>query len=132
MASKDSALMRPFPFLIVLVSCVALVSALGQEDPRHEHDDVDLPPGQVVTFDPVDSILWTHIFFMSLAFGVMFPTGMVCHSPYTLPIANTPRSSVSRNHDGTSLSKLLGVFLRVTPISYMLTVSCGMVSRPRT
>ena len=43
----------------------------------HEHHDEDLPPGQVVTFDPVDSILWTHIFFMTLAFGVLFPTGMV-------------------------------------------------------
>ena len=43
----------------------------------HEHHDEALPPGQVITFDPVDSILWTHIFFMALAFGVLFPTGMV-------------------------------------------------------
>jgi Domain of unknown function (DUF2427) len=107
--------MRPLPFLIVLASCVELVSALDHEDTRHEHDDVDLPPGQVVTFDPVDSILWTHIFFMSLAFGVIFPTGMVCHPTYNLDTVNTARSSVSRNHDGMSLSKLLGVFLRVPP-----------------
>ena len=43
----------------------------------HEHHDEELPPGQAITFDPVDGILWTHITFMSLAFGVLFPTGMV-------------------------------------------------------
>jgi hypothetical protein len=52
-----------------LVGYAAFVSA-------HEHHDEDLPPGQVITFDPVDSILWTHIFFMTLSFGVLFPTGM--------------------------------------------------------
>lgn len=28
------------------------------------------------TNDPIDGTLWTHILFMFLAFGIIFPTGM--------------------------------------------------------
>lgn len=61
--------LRPVSLLLVLVTCCSFVAS-------HEHDE-ELPDGQAITFDPVDSILWAHIFLMSLSFGVLFPTGMV-------------------------------------------------------
>jgi hypothetical protein len=42
---------------------------------RHEHHE--MPDGQLVTGDPIDGILWAHIIIMGLAFGVIFPIGMV-------------------------------------------------------
>ncbi|EEP79541.1 conserved hypothetical protein [Uncinocarpus reesii 1704] len=42
----------------------------------HEHHD-DLPEGQFVSVEPLDSILWIHILLMTVAFGFIFPTGMV-------------------------------------------------------
>lgn len=64
-------------FLIGPVYFCLLVSLFVKSIACHEHHDEELPPGQAITFDPVDSILWTHILFMSLSFGVLFPTGMV-------------------------------------------------------
>lgn len=60
-----------------LITVAALLSTLSTLVSAHEHHDEELPPGQAITFDPVDGILWTHICFMTLAFGVLFPTGMV-------------------------------------------------------
>jgi len=70
MAMRGPLIPRPLSLLSFLSLLVALVAA-------HEHHDEELPPGQAITFDPVDGILWTHIFFMTLSFGVLFPTGMV-------------------------------------------------------
>lgn len=70
MAARGSLMSRPLSLLSFLSLFAAFVVA-------HEHHDEELPPGQAITFDPVDSILWTHIFFMTLSFGVLFPTGMV-------------------------------------------------------
>ena len=69
MASNGIIPLRPLNILLVLLSITTLVAS-------HEHHE-ELPEGQVITFDPVDSILWTHIIFMTLSFGVIFPTGMV-------------------------------------------------------
>jgi len=44
-------------------------------------DEEELPPGQAIKFDPIDSILWAHILFMSLSFGILFPAGIVHHHP---------------------------------------------------
>ena len=66
--ASDHAL-RPVSLLLVLAMCCSFVAS-------HEHHE-ELPDGQAITFDPVNSILWTHIFLMSLSFGVLFPTGMV-------------------------------------------------------
>ncbi|KKZ67006.1 hypothetical protein EMCG_07306 [[Emmonsia] crescens] len=42
------------------------------------HDDhPQLPEGQVLSADPLDSILWIHMILMAVAFGLIFPTGMV-------------------------------------------------------
>lgn len=61
-------------------SLIAFLALSGTLVVAHEHHDEDLPPGQVITSDPVDGILWAHIFFMTLAFGVLFPTGMVSNA----------------------------------------------------
>jgi Domain of unknown function (DUF2427) len=61
-------------FRVPLLSCI-LITLCASSVVAHEHEE--LPPGQVITFDPVDSILWTHIVFMTLSFGILFPTGMV-------------------------------------------------------
>ena len=60
---------RPVSLLVILAAFSSFVAS-------HEHHE-ELPDGQVITFDPVDGILWTHIFLMSFTFGVLFPTGMV-------------------------------------------------------
>lgn len=44
---------------------------------RHEHHTDKIPDGSAVSLDPIDSILWAHIFLMIIAFGIIFPTGMV-------------------------------------------------------
>ncbi|EOD47697.1 putative integral membrane protein [Neofusicoccum parvum UCRNP2] len=43
----------------------------------HEHHMDDIPEGQYTSPDPIDAILWIHILLQSLAWGVLFPTGMV-------------------------------------------------------
>ena len=48
----------------------------------HEHHNDKIEEGQAISADPIDLILWTHILIQSLAWGVIFPTGMVlgvCH-----------------------------------------------------
>ncbi|KAK1756962.1 hypothetical protein QBC47DRAFT_297440 [Echria macrotheca] len=43
----------------------------------HEHDEGKIPDGETVSLDPIDTTLWAHIFVQMLAFGVLFPLGMV-------------------------------------------------------
>jgi len=43
----------------------------------HEHNSDSIPDGSYVSPDPLDTILWVHIVFMTAAFGVLYPTGMV-------------------------------------------------------
>ncbi|KAK9370936.1 hypothetical protein V1509DRAFT_615265 [Lipomyces kononenkoae] len=43
----------------------------------HEHHDDAIPEGQYISVEPIDSILWVHIALMMLAFGVIFPVGMI-------------------------------------------------------
>jgi len=94
-ASSNPSLFRPLCWSIFVLSFLnAFVAA-------HDHHE-ELPEGQVITFDPVDSILWTHIVFMSLSFGILFPMGMVCPSLHSLL---TDRFSGCQSHDGTSLFK---------------------------
>lgn len=42
------------------------------------HESQDLPEGEYISADPIDGILWAHIIIMALAFGIVFPTGLVC------------------------------------------------------
>ncbi|KAK1622734.1 hypothetical protein BDP81DRAFT_333516 [Colletotrichum phormii] len=50
----------------------SLPMALG-----HEHGVSHIQEGETVSQEPIDTILWIHIFIMMLAFGVIFPVGMV-------------------------------------------------------
>lgn len=43
----------------------------------HEHQMNKIEEGHAVSEDPIDSILWIHILVQSLAWGIIFPTGMV-------------------------------------------------------
>ena len=56
--------------LFVLAVAARLVSA-------HDHPDEAIPDGAAISPEPIDAILWWHIIFMILSFGIMFPVGMV-------------------------------------------------------
>ncbi|KAI9818481.1 MAG: hypothetical protein M1827_000540 [Pycnora praestabilis] len=43
----------------------------------HEHHMDNIPEGETVSPDPIDTILWVHITIQILAFGLIFPAGMV-------------------------------------------------------
>lgn len=43
----------------------------------HEHHVNKIAQGEAISEDPIDSILWTHILLQGLAWGLIFPTGMV-------------------------------------------------------
>lgn len=53
-----------------------MIRIQGILQPRHEHHH--MPEGEFVTGEPLDAIMWLHIFAMGIAFGVIFPIGMVC------------------------------------------------------
>lgn len=56
--------------LVALCALFVVVNA-------HDHPGENIPPGESVSPDPIDSILWVHIAIMMCCFGVIFPTGMV-------------------------------------------------------
>ncbi|OAX80150.1 hypothetical protein ACJ72_05525 [Emergomyces africanus] len=62
------------PRLYILVP--VLVCYLARHALAHG-GHAQVPEGQVVSGDPIDSILWVHMILMALAFGCIFPTGMV-------------------------------------------------------
>jgi hypothetical protein len=43
----------------------------------HDHHTDNIEEGHAISADPIDSILWIHILIQSLAWGIIFPTGMV-------------------------------------------------------
>lgn len=55
---------------------VLLALVLPMAD-AHDHAVGTIPDGAATSPDPIDSTLWAHIFVNMLAFGVMFPVGMV-------------------------------------------------------
>ncbi|KAK3169409.1 hypothetical protein OEA41_008792 [Lepraria neglecta] len=58
------------------LSIAALVCFAGQVL-AHEHHMDDIPEGEAVSAEPIDTILWIHIGIQILSFGIVFPTGMV-------------------------------------------------------
>ena len=73
MASTSPSIMATFrtrPLLLLLLSTL-----LASTHAHGGHDKI--PEGAVISHDPIDGTLWTHILIQSLAFGVIFPTGMV-------------------------------------------------------
>lgn len=80
----------------------------------HEHHDDNIPEGEVISPDPIvcyslrklaygtpyltlaqDTTLWIHIFIQILAFGLVFPTGMVLGVNTFLPQLSVPFSHVA-------------------------------------
>ena len=75
--------------------CIVLCVLLAGQTAAHEHHEDKIPEGSVISSDPIvrisllrrkdadkltflqDSILWVHIIIQALAWGVIFPTGMV-------------------------------------------------------
>ncbi|KAF2474341.1 integral membrane protein-like protein [Lindgomyces ingoldianus] len=58
----------------------------------HEHHMDNIEEGQSISGDPIDSILWIHILVQALAWGVLFPTGMVLgiiRSKWHVPVQTT-------------------------------------------
>ncbi|KAF2142969.1 uncharacterized protein K452DRAFT_225841 [Aplosporella prunicola CBS 121167] len=58
----------------------------------HEHHMDKIPEGAGTSPDPIDATLWVHILLQSLAWGVLFPTGMVLgitRSRWHVPIQST-------------------------------------------
>lgn len=55
---------------------IALLWLAGQAL-AHEHHSDEIPEGEGVSAEPLDTILWIHIFIQIAAFGIIFPTGMV-------------------------------------------------------
>lgn len=58
------------PAILLSLSSTVLVAA-------HEHHEEGIPEGKFVSLDPLDNILWLHIFAMIASFGIIFPLGMV-------------------------------------------------------
>ncbi|OIW29402.1 hypothetical protein CONLIGDRAFT_631478 [Coniochaeta ligniaria NRRL 30616] len=43
----------------------------------HDHGTENIEEGETISKDPIDTVLWIHIFLQMIAFGVLFPVGMV-------------------------------------------------------
>lgn len=43
----------------------------------HDHSSTHIEDGQTISVEPIDTTLWIHIFIQMLAWGVIFPLGMV-------------------------------------------------------
>ncbi|KAL3488901.1 hypothetical protein BJX62DRAFT_239602 [Aspergillus germanicus] len=64
-------MMGPFALRGVLASLLLISPVLAHGD--HSH----VPEGSASSEDPIDSTLWIHMILMGLAFGIIFPLGMV-------------------------------------------------------
>ncbi|KAI0157218.1 hypothetical protein GGR57DRAFT_59813 [Xylariaceae sp. FL1272] len=60
------------PTSLFLLALAALPAALA-----HDHDSTNIADGDAISVDPIDTILWIHIFLQMLAWGIIFPLGMV-------------------------------------------------------
>ncbi|CEJ94431.1 Putative YTP1-like protein [[Torrubiella] hemipterigena] len=69
MTSRRTAMASP-AMLLPLVAFAAVAHA-------HEHHGDNIPPGEAVSKEPIDTTLWMHIFVQMLAYGIIFPIGMV-------------------------------------------------------
>ncbi|CAG7565252.1 unnamed protein product [Fusarium equiseti] len=56
---------------------IATIALLAPVTQAHEHDTTQIPEGETVSLEPLDTVLWIHIFIQMLAYGVIFPVGMV-------------------------------------------------------
>ncbi|KAF1915499.1 hypothetical protein BDU57DRAFT_596003 [Ampelomyces quisqualis] len=62
-------------FWIKVAAAAALL--LSSAVTAHDHHSDKIEEGHAVSADPIDSTLWVHILIQSMAWGIIFPTGMV-------------------------------------------------------
>ncbi|KAF2637640.1 hypothetical protein P280DRAFT_471836 [Massarina eburnea CBS 473.64] len=55
----------------------ALLLSIASAAAAHEDHMDNIPEGEGVSAEPIDSILWIHILIQTLGWGILFPTGMV-------------------------------------------------------
>lgn len=82
---RSSLKSRVAAFTVALFSAATAVNA-------HEHHMDKIEQGHVISEDPIDSILWIHILIQAVAWGVLFPTGMVLgiiRSKWHVPVQAT-------------------------------------------
>ncbi|KAF2678993.1 hypothetical protein K458DRAFT_394402 [Lentithecium fluviatile CBS 122367] len=81
----ETALKARVYAVVALLLCAATVTA-------HEHHMDKIQEGDGISKDPIDSILWIHILVQIMAWGIMFPTGMVLgiiRSKWHVPVQTT-------------------------------------------
>ncbi|TAQ90816.1 hypothetical protein B7494_g875 [Chlorociboria aeruginascens] len=61
---------------LTALAVVALIFSRGTMA-HGNHNMEKIQDGEAMSADPIDSILWIHILLQMLAFGIIFPTGMV-------------------------------------------------------
>ncbi|KAK9247397.1 hypothetical protein V1506DRAFT_470741 [Lipomyces tetrasporus] len=61
----------------LLISTALAIAYLPPFVKAHEHHEEEIPEGEYISVEPIDSILWIHIALMMLAFGIIFPVGMI-------------------------------------------------------
>ncbi|ETS76212.1 hypothetical protein PFICI_11599 [Pestalotiopsis fici W106-1] len=72
MAASRSLLLSSarLPATLLLAATIPMASG-------HDHDSSEIPEGETISPEPLDTILWIHIFIQMLAWGIIFPVGMV-------------------------------------------------------
>lgn len=78
-SSSQSSRLRGLPSAALSTSTASLLLAVlfVPMASAHDHATENIPEGEAISVDPIDSTLWAHIFIQMLAFGVLFPLGMV-------------------------------------------------------
>ncbi|KAK4065406.1 hypothetical protein Trihar35433_7526 [Trichoderma harzianum] len=65
------------PAATALLLSIASFGTLVHAHDHHEGGESHIPEGEAISLEPVDTILWIHILIQMLAYGVIFPIGMV-------------------------------------------------------
>ncbi|KAI0167629.1 hypothetical protein BJ166DRAFT_590136 [Pestalotiopsis sp. NC0098] len=71
-----AALSSSLPSSVKLSTALLLAATIPMAS-GHDHDSSEIPEGETISAEPLDTILWIHIFVQMLAWGIIFPVGMV-------------------------------------------------------
>ncbi|RMZ78463.1 hypothetical protein DV737_g3908, partial [Chaetothyriales sp. CBS 132003] len=85
-AAMTSPLTRPSAFLL---SAILAITVIVRPCLAHGGHSDKIPEDAAISADALDSRLWAHILLMVLAYGLIFPTGMVlgiAHSRWHVPV----------------------------------------------
>ncbi|KAI9676616.1 MAG: hypothetical protein M1829_002933 [Trizodia sp. TS-e1964] len=74
-SKSSSGMSLPLAASPVAAPVQGLISTWASK--AHEHDTEGIPDGSVHSLEPIDTILWIHIFTQTLTYGLIFPFGMV-------------------------------------------------------